>query len=189
MNSQPYRPLSHGKFIKLSQLEKMAEALQQLQGVEGTGGIQYETGATGTRIVNTAPIPMIVILGGEGGSGIGAGGGSGSANPIPADDQYNAYAGQEAIWSVVNDDFVVVAKNDGLKFSLSGIPLIEANGVHDLSAGTVVLAYPAYALGVHFYYFFAGDSLGSGSGIPITITCSDGSHHTATISGDSITVS
>lgn len=125
------------------------------------------------------------IIGAQGGSG--SGGGSG--NPLPANDQANAYEWVEAMWVVVADDIVFVPRPGGLKGTFDSLPAIEANGVTDVPEGVVVQLWADAAGAAEFYKFWwTGEEGGSGSGDGMTITCADGSQHPVTISGNSITV-
>jgi hypothetical protein len=191
MIPSPFAPVQHGKQLSLSQIERIGHSLSALHEMSGAGNLQFETGASGHTLVDQTLKPVLVIVGAQGGSGSGGAAGTGSGNagtPIPANDQFNAYEGNEAAWTVVNDDFVVVEKQNGMRFTLTGIPLIEANQVEDVPSGAVVWAFPCSALGYRFYFFFWAGDLGSGSGGSSTVTCSDGTVYPVTINGTSIVV-
>lgn len=146
-------------------------------------GFAFDQGATGTALVDQRPKRRLAIIqGGSGSGGTGSGIGAGRTGRQIADDMGNAYNAIFAQWVVVDDTYEVVV--------IPGQPevlAIEANGVGDVPDGSVVELLPGPGQPDMYYFFWTGES-GTGSGNSITIHCSDGSTHTATISGNSITV-
>lgn len=186
MIPSPFAPVQYGKQLSVSQIERIGRSLAAMHDMQGTGNLQYETGATGHQLIDQTMKPVLAIIDAGGGSGLGGAAASGSGNagiPLPADDQMNAYSGVEGVWSVEDDNFVVIEKQDGMRFTLQGCPLVEANQVADVPQGAVVRAYPASALGYRFYYFFYTGEIGTGSGNDetLTVNCGDGSTTTYTI--------
>lgn len=147
-------------------------------------GFAFDQGATGTSFVDQTPKRRLAIIQDTYGSGSGASGsGVNRTGRQVAADMLNAYDVKFAQWVNENDTFVVRELPQQ-----PSVLAIEANGVEDIPAGTIVEVLPGYGQPDFYYFFWTGES-GSGSGNEMTINCGDGSDPiTVTISGNSITV-
>jgi len=181
----PNNPINRSGLPNSRNIKRAAEYQYAWNNATTPWGQAFQVTADGVQLVDQKPKPILAIINLGGGSGRG---GSGK-EALPANDQSNAYEWNEGFWKVVNDDFTVIALPGGRSGTFYSYPAIERNGSTDVPHGYVTWLKPAFADGNWFYEFTFNGESGNGSGIPITITCSDGSHHTATISGDNITVS
>jgi len=176
-----YRRVEPGRQVSANDLNKIANDVAAGTVFQGfTAGLVGRPTPFGTYINPANPPPILAIIGGDEG-------GSGHSGSSISRDQTSAYSWVEAQWVVDGNDYRVEAVTNGLKGDPITLPAMEANSIAGVPSGYVAYLYPFGA--PDFYYFWYDGESGNGSGIPITITCSDGSHHTATISGDSIVVS
>lgn len=150
-------------------------------------GIVVNQSPTGQNWRDDRPKPFPARI-----SGDGAGSGSGawtSGSGWTDFDHY--YDWVEVVPLNTGTELKFTDKENGRRGTSEVRPAVEANGVPDVPVNSIIYLYAGTIKGMEpdFYYFWWSGESGNGSGIPITITCSDGSHHTATISGDSIVVS
>ncbi len=137
---------------------------------------------------NAYPFPAKLI---GNGTGSGPRGGWGSGHSTWQDFTHH-YDWAEVIPVNINDELKFVIKENGRTGTSETRPAVEANGATDVAEEMIVYLYPGTVLGQEpeWYYFFAGEGIGSGSGTDgeFTTLCPDGGTFKVRISGTTVTV-